>query len=98
MESALEVSCQGNVCQGTFTKLKQKDYDKVMDEPKLKQKLNSPMLPFQNFSSFLSSAIWLLVSEVWRECTPVAAAMEGTDRAGRRLALSAFPGSFRDRC
>lgn len=59
---------------------------------------SSPMLPFQSFSSFLSSAIWLLVSEVWRECTPVAAAMEGTDRAGRRLALSAFPGSFRDLC
>lgn len=40
MESALEVSCQGNVCQGTFAKLKQKDYNKVMDEPKLKQKVN----------------------------------------------------------
>lgn len=69
-----------------------------MDEPKLNQKLSSPMLPFQIFSSFFSSAIWLLVSEVWRECVPVAAAMEGTDRAGRRLVLSAFPGSFRDRC
>lgn len=56
------------------------------------------MLPFQIFSSFFSSAIWLLVSEVWRECVPVAAAMEGTDRAGRRLALSTFPGSFRERC
>lgn len=98
MESALEMSCQGNACQGAFAVLKQKDEDEVMDEPKLKQKLNSPMLPFQSLSSFLSSAIWLLVSEVWRECTPVAAAMEGTDRAGRRLALSAFPGSFRDRC
>lgn len=59
---------------------------------------SSPMLPFQIFSSFFSSAIWLLVSEVWRECVPVAAAMEGTDRAGRRLALSTFPGSFRERC
>lgn len=61
-------------------------------------KRHSPMLPFQIFSSFFSSAIWLLVSEVWRECVPVAAAMEGTDRAGRRLALSTFPGSFRERC
>lgn len=56
------------------------------------------MLPFQIFSSFFSSVIWLLVSEVWRECVPAAAAMEGTERAGRRLALSALPGSFRERC
>lgn len=59
---------------------------------------SSPMLPFQIFSSFFSSVIWLLVSEVWRECVPAAAAMEGTERAGRRLALSALPGSFRERC
>lgn len=58
----------------------------------------SPMLPFQVFSSFLSSANWLLVREVWRECVPVAAAMDGTERAGRRLEESVFPASLRDRC
>lgn len=56
------------------------------------------MLPFQGFSSFFSSASWLLVSEVWREWVPVAAAMDGTERAGRRLEESVFPASLRDRC
>lgn len=56
------------------------------------------MLPFQVLSSFFSSANWLLVREVWRECVPVAAAMDGTERAGRRLEESVFPASLRDRC
>ena len=65
---------------------------------RLKEAWGSPMLPFQVLSSFFSSANWLLVREVWRECVPVAAAMEGTERAGRRLEESVFPASLRDRC
>lgn len=59
---------------------------------------SSPMLSFQDFSSFFSSTPWLWFREVWWECVPVAAAMDGTDWAGRKLAESPLLASFLDRC